>query len=657
VLESQVRVRVRNVPVRHRRVTDRYAYCADGNGRLENVVKGFVDALTAVAHETDAIVNTPPAAAAATAAAAAASSAALSPGAADAKPSKHESAWDLIRKLVKLLRTKGNQYGYAVGVRYQEWCRWNGKRDTLKGLTRVVGVRPDAWATNAKHVLLSIRNGMDTFFEWLAVQKDKDTGNAETSGNALERSVRNACRDPRTVSELWCIAVFSDGVFQPMMIAVNESDTRKSMMSMRSVARSIRHHLRRWSCGNAVDGLPFGWLMSGTGAASKVQLSADVTICGAAAYLDDGTLRALRCVSRHTLWSLFKRANTTTQQLMRLAAHVLVTFEHFIEEYLPDGALHSPSAAVRAVAAVAPPNNDAVERAFGVYDYLNSKVAVNMTQSNKEGRIVSRVNHTVEWWMAQPPETRDRALHAARTYTANAKAVIAERRQRDDELRRARARTMQTTNQRKHTKRAVKTQRNAALALWTSEAELTVAMQSVSGKTARSKALQQQLTAYKQRHNAKDVRLSKAGKPLTDEELKAQLLTVIALYGNFVTQPQPPSSTSTSTDAAPAPASASTAQPRAKSKSTTTTRRRSKAKTEANTQSAAPAAAAAAANDNTRVLQCCGVADKAAGEPCVQCDCCTHWFHCACEQVAWEAANSMDVYLCRMCLGELAPVE
>jgi hypothetical protein len=409
--------------------------------------------------------------------------------------------------------------------------------------------------------------------------------------------------------------------------------------------------------------------MGGTGTASHVQLSADVTICGAASYLDDGTCRALRCVSRRTSWTLLKRANTTTQQLTRLATHVLMTFERFIEEYLPDGALHSPTAAVRAVAAVAPPNNDAVERVFGVYDYLNSKVAVNMTQSNKEGRIVSRVNHTIEWWMAQPPETRARALHAARTYSATAKAVIAERRQRDDELRRARARAIQTTNQRKHTKRAVKTQRNAALALWTCAAELTVAMQSISGKTARSRALQQQLSAYKQRHSVKDVRLSKAGKPLTEDELKAQLLTVMERYGKFVPpqppqqpqpQPQPqalPSTTSTPTDAAPALASASAATPlRAKAKRTTTARRQSTARKEASPQSVA--AAAAAANDSTRVLQCCGVADKASGgDQCVQCDCCTQWFHCACEQVAWEAANSMEVYLCRMCLGELAPAE
>jgi hypothetical protein len=514
-------------------------------------------------------------------------------------------------------------------------------------------------------VLLSIRNGMDSFFEWLAVQKDQDS--SEQSGNGLERSVRSACRDLRTVSELWCIAVFSDGVFQPMMIAINESDTTKSMMSMRSVGRSIRHHLRRWSCGNCIDYLRFGWLLGGTGAASKVAPSADTMICAAASYLDNRALLELCCVSRGTLWTLLKRANTNTQQLTRLATHALVTFEHFIEEYLPNGALHAPSAAVRAIAAVAPPNNDAVERVFGVYDHLNSKVAVNMTQSHKEGRIVSRVNHTIEWWMAQPQETRDRALRVARTYSVKAKAVIAERRRRDDELRRARARAMQDTNQRKHTKRAVRNERNAALALWTGEAELTRSLQSITGKTARSTALRQQLTAYKQRHKAKDVRLSKDGKALTEDELKSQLLTVIQQYGKLVTPPQPqPQPQPTQTADEPAPASASAANTQAltqpKPPRASATKGRSKAKKDANTPSAPAAAAAAAANNSNgkgtckRVMQCCGGVDTA-GDRCVQCDCCSQWFHCACEQVAWEAVNSMQVYLCRMCLGELPQTE
>jgi hypothetical protein len=229
---------------------------------LENLVKGFVAAL---ADRPNRVVSAPVpttialqtnASATATASPSTAQSTATA-RASDAK-NKSESGWDLIRKLVKLLRTKGNQYGYAVGVRYQEWCRWHGKRDTLKGLTRVVGVRPDAWATNAKHVLLSIRNGLDTFFEWLAVQKDQDS--KEQSANGLERSVRNACRDPRTVRELWAIAVFSDGLFQPLMVAINEDD-RKCMCDMRSVALWIRHCLVRWSCAQMVDALHFAWLM------------------------------------------------------------------------------------------------------------------------------------------------------------------------------------------------------------------------------------------------------------------------------------------------------------------------------------------------------------------------------------------------------------
>ena len=53
----------------------------------------------------------------------------------------------------------------------------------------MVGVRPDAWATNAKHVLWSIRNGLDTFCEWLGVQKDLN--GKEQSANGLERCAQS----------------------------------------------------------------------------------------------------------------------------------------------------------------------------------------------------------------------------------------------------------------------------------------------------------------------------------------------------------------------------------------------------------------------------------------------------------------------------------
>ena len=256
---------------------------------------------------------------------------------------------------------------------------------------------------------------------------------------------------------------------------------------------------------------------------------------------------------------------------------------------------------------------------------------------------MSRVNHTIEWWMAQPPDVQERALRTARTYSAKAKAVCSERRLRDDQLRRLRASTQQNTNARKHAKRAIRNERNTALQLWTNEPELTAALQSITGKTARIAALRIQLTAYKQRHDAKEIRLSTSGKQLSEDELKALLLTVIQRCGRFVTQQPAP------TTATPPPASAPTPHKLRK----------------ANEQQPTSASASASSNgcggggsgtSAKRVLQCCGVMEST-GDRCVQCDSCAQWFHCACEQVAWEAANSMAVYLCRMCLGELPPVE
>jgi hypothetical protein len=613
---------------------------------LENVVEGFVNALTARATKADA------------AAAGATTTAATSISNTAEPKIKRESGWDLIRKLVKLLLTKGNQYGYAVGVRYQEWCRWHGKRDALKGLTRVVGVRPDARARNAKPILQACQHGLDAFFDWLAVQKDQD--NKEKKANGLERSVRNACCDPRTVSELWATAVFSDGLFQPMMMAINESDTHKSMMSLRSVAQCIRHHLRQWSEGRAMAGLLFGWM-------NETTMSAETVICAAASYITDRDQRSLSSVSRGTVWNLRKRSNTTTPELSQLATHVLAKFEHFIEEYLPNGALNQPIATVRAVAAVSPPNNDAVERLFGVYDHFNSKVAVNMMERNKEGRIVSRVNHTVEWWTKQEPETQERALHAARAYALKSKSVWNDRRRRDEELRRLRAAAVQATNAKKHTNRAIRQQRKAEVELWTSSGDLTLALQNITGKTARWQALRAQLSAYKQRHKVSDIRLSVNGTQLTEDELTAKLLTVIEQYGRAAaaasssgssasasaSSSSSSSATAASNSSVPPPARTArqprSSKPRPKKMSTATSQASS-------TPSAAPPTAhtqpaTRATMSRRQVLQCCNAVDTS-GEYCVQCESCKEWYHCSCEQVAWEAVNSMETYLCRACMGE-----
>jgi hypothetical protein len=224
--------------------------------------------------------------------------------------------------------------------------------------------------------------------------------------------VRNTCRDPRTVSDLWAIAGFSDGLFQPLMMAINDN-TSKSMMEMRGVAVCLRHHLLQWSRGRGIVALVNGWLLGCCDVASRAASPPDVMLCAAAPYVDVATERALSCVSRKVLWNLQKQNNTTPHELSRLATRVLSTFDRFIVEYLPGGVLRKPSAAIAATAALAPTNNDAVELLFGSYDHLNSKVAVNMTEHNKEGRSVSRVNHTIEWLMAQPRDVQERyALRA-----------------------------------------------------------------------------------------------------------------------------------------------------------------------------------------------------------------------------------------------------
>jgi len=71
------------------------------------------------------------------------------------------TAWKFIEPAVKLFRRAGNEYGHRIGSNHQKWCRLTGKRDTLKGLTRVRGVRPEALMKNAKPFLLTVANSIE----------------------------------------------------------------------------------------------------------------------------------------------------------------------------------------------------------------------------------------------------------------------------------------------------------------------------------------------------------------------------------------------------------------------------------------------------------------------------------------------------------------
>ncbi len=57
------------------------------------------------------------------------------------------------------------------------------------------------------------------------------------------------------------------------------------------------------------------------------------------------------------------------------------------------------------------------------------------------------------------------------------------------------------------------------------------------------------------------------------------------------------------------------------------------------------AAASAAAE---RTLVCCSRPDDM-NEPCVQCDICSEWMHCMCENVDWDVVQEMGQYVCCDC--------
>jgi hypothetical protein len=71
------------------------------------------------------------------------------------------TAWKCIETAVKLFRRGGNEYGHRIGSNHQKWCRLTGKRDTLKGMTRLRGVRLDALMKNAKPLLLTATNSIE----------------------------------------------------------------------------------------------------------------------------------------------------------------------------------------------------------------------------------------------------------------------------------------------------------------------------------------------------------------------------------------------------------------------------------------------------------------------------------------------------------------
>jgi hypothetical protein len=451
------------------------------------------------------------------------------------------AAWTLIREFTKLFRLNGSTYGHTIGQRWQFWCRLTGRRDTLKGLRRLVGTRPDAGATNARRVLETMANGLDLFWTWLQQSKSSD----EAADNKLVSSVKAGLADASIVAGAWLIAVLSDGLFQPLMYAINERDYDKDMLSMRPIAMRLLQYLSDWSAGRGFAALFSGWLV-GAGLGDRISEYTSHwhdALCSAYDWLDDADRAALACACRRTAWAIGKRRCTDRTRLRELAERMRDTFVRFTAEYAPGGALHPPAkdessaeakeqwAQAAKVAETSPNNDDQCERSFGKVKHIQNRVASNMLPHHKEARVLVSQNETIEWLCALPPEQFASVMSVARTYRSKMDMKRKQRAERDEQQLRASTTKQIEQNNKRRTKRAARQTAMAAVVLWTSETEMRKAVQSRSSETARKATLRQQLTALRHRLPNRTITLSANGKPLTSAQLQELWLSVYQKHG------------------------------------------------------------------------------------------------------------------------------
>lgn len=426
------------------------------------------------------------------------------------------------------MRRQGNTYGHAIGEQHQTWCRWHGKRDSLKGLTRCVGVRPDAWMRNAKPLLHTAANRLSEFWEWRALQRDKHDGSEDS---ALIKKVKAGFTNPRIVAELWLIAILSDGYAQPLMYAINEDEPNKNMLWMAPVVSRTRSYLREWAFGVNIPSLLFGWLVGHLGVPSAYIPSISDVICGAVDLLPADTQIELACVSRQTHWNMHKWYHSSVAGLSCLCGALLSSFDRFVGEYLPGGVLHKPSDAVASIARACPPTNDHNERNLSMLNTRNA-VAVNTLTIHKEARILASQNKSIEWLLSLPHAQRTKVLSAARQYAIEIRRTLPQRWKRDDDLKRQRAEDAAKRNDARRANRAAARKRNNETALWSSAAAMEAALASITSASKKEALIKSQLRAIKQRfsvHKSK-IYFSQKGRDLTITELKQMLMAVIEQY-------------------------------------------------------------------------------------------------------------------------------
>jgi hypothetical protein len=565
------------------------------------------------------------------------------------------------------LRRQGNTYGHAIGEQHQTWCRHQGKRDSLKGLTRCMGVRPDAWMRNAKPLLYTGNNDLSDFWEWRSLQRDTRDGSED---NALIKKVKTGFTNPRIVAELWLIAILSDGYAQPMMYAINEDEPDKNMLWMAPVVLRARMYLQDWVRGVNIPSLLFGWSVGHLGVPSTYTPAISDLICFGVDLLPIDTQIELACVSRQTHWNMSKWYHSNVAALSCLCTALLATFDRFVSEYLPGGILYKPSDDVAAIARACPPTNDHNERNLSMLSTRNA-VAVNTLTMHKEARILASQNKSIEWLLSLPEAHRTRLLAATRKYVTEVRHTMAQRLQRDDELKRTRIAELTKRNDARRANRAAAKKRNDEIVLWASAAAMESGLASATSDSNQKELIKSQLRAIKQRFKLKKSKIyfSQKKRDLTLNELKQMLLAMIEQYvapslaasGSSPSPPPPPSpSANTNNNSADGVTTDGTAPPRkvshlprASLPLTSTpvpiyqlqTGKRGRPPSKSKRQSKKQSTEL----QEREVLSCCGEVERT-GDELVHCDGCGRWQHCDCEDAVLEDVQYDDNYLCSNCI-------
>ena len=530
------------------------------------------------------------------------------------------------------------------------------------------GVRPDARMKNAKPLLLTVANSIESYWTWRSTQRVSGGGGGgggddETSENGLVTKVKSDLRNGRIVAELWLIAALSDGFIQPLMYAINEDDQHKSMLSMTAVLRRIRLSVSEWARGANLPSLLCGWLVGHIGTSSTYTPPTADIISGAFDLLDRTTRIEFACVCRRTHWNVQKMRHVSAVGLSCIFSELVKSIDHFTPEYR-DGSLHA--ATVKHIARACPTNNDYVEGMFGVYTHRDS-VAVNATPTHKEAHVLAARNHTIEWALSQTPEQLASILAGVRQYRQSLHQTLKTRADRDAQLTRERSEQLAADNAKRHANRTKRMAVLSQVPILQSIGALHTSLAQHTGKTALHAFLKQQLNLYKHPPYSEKacIRFSVNGVAHTCEQLQQLLESLIRKHFPATANSAAAGAGGTATsDTAPmqvdTPATAGTTQPVKRRRGRPPKKAKlnvpaASASSSSSSSSAAAATPAAVTPSPARrpILSCCGQPDND-GDLCVQCDTCRQWKHCECEGVDYEDAQDIDEFECQQCAAVAA---